>query len=108
MLLIKALDAYKAAHGGAEPSTAETKAAFRAQLRAMAGGGGGGGGDIGANFEEALANAPLAFASTPAVRGAGGGRGATCRGPASLPPASVRPSLAAASASLPPPSRRAA
>ena len=71
MLLIKALDAYKAAHGGAEPSTAETKAAFRAQLRAMAGagGGGGGGGDIGANFEEALANAALAFASTPAVRG---------------------------------------
>ena len=107
MLLIKALDAYKAAHGGAEPSTAETKAAFRAQLRAMAGGGGGGGGDIGANFEEALANAPLAFASTPAVRGAGG-KGATCRGLASPPPASVRPSLAAASRLSPPPSRRAA
>jgi amyloid beta precursor protein binding protein 1 len=35
VLLIKALDAFKAAHGGAEPASAADKAAFRAQLAAL-------------------------------------------------------------------------
>lgn len=66
VLLVKALDSFKVAHGGAEPATPAAKVAFRAALRDLVQDGGNG--DVGANVEEAIAHAALAFASAPAVR----------------------------------------